>query len=167
LRGKRFEMLKFRSMVADAEQRRKDLEALNERNGPVFKLQKDPRVTRVGAILRKYSLDELPQLINILRGEMSIVGPRPPIPDEVEKYQPWQLRRLSVRPGLTCLWQVSPARHQISFEEWMYLDLQYVDHWSLLHDMEIMVRTLPIVFSGSGEPMRGSKPRHNLQLSAR
>jgi exopolysaccharide biosynthesis polyprenyl glycosylphosphotransferase len=167
LRGKRFEMLKFRSMVADAEQRRKDLEALNERNGPVFKLHKDPRVTRVGAILRKYSLDELPQLINILRGDMSIVGPRPPIPDEVAKYQPWQLRRLSVRPGLTCLWQVSPARHQISFDEWMYLDLQYVDHWSLLHDLGIIVRTFPIIFSGSGEPMRGSKPRHNLQLTVR
>jgi exopolysaccharide biosynthesis polyprenyl glycosylphosphotransferase len=159
LRGKRFEMLKFRSMVADAEQRRKDLEALNERNGPVFKLQKDPRVTRVGAILRKYSLDELPQLINILRGDMSVVGPRPPIPDEVAKYQPWQLRRLSVRPGLTCIWQVSPGRHQISFEEWMYLDLQYLDHWSLLQDLQIILRTLPIVFSGSGEPTRGIRPR--------
>jgi exopolysaccharide biosynthesis polyprenyl glycosylphosphotransferase len=168
LRGKRFEMLKFRSMVADAEERRKELEALNERSGPVFKLHKDPRVTRVGAVLRKYSLDELPQLINVLRGDMSIVGPRPPIPDEVAKYQLWQLRRLSVRPGLTCLWQVSPGRHQISFDEWMYLDLQYVDHWSLLHDLGIIARTFPIVFSGGGEPRRSSKPRHNnLQLSVR
>jgi exopolysaccharide biosynthesis polyprenyl glycosylphosphotransferase len=152
LRGKRFEMLKFRSMVADAEKRRKDLEALNQRSGPVFKLRRDPRVTRVGGVLRKYSLDELPQLINVLRGDMSIVGPRPPIPDEVAKYEPWQLRRLSVRPGLTCLWQASPARHQISFEDWMYLDLQYVDHWSFAHDLRIVVRTLPIVFSGGGEP---------------
>ncbi len=148
LHGRRFEMFKFRSMLADAEQRRKTLEALNECSGPVFKIRNDPRVTRVGGFLRKYSIDEFPQLINVLRGDMSIVGPRPPLPDEVAKYQPWQLRRLSVRPGLTCLWQVSAGRHEMSFEEWMYLDLQYVDHWNLLKDAEVMLRTIPVVISG-------------------
>jgi len=167
LHGKPFEMLKFRSMVADAEQRRKTLEMLNERSGPVFKLLKDPRVTRIGAVIRKYSIDELPQLINVLRGDMSIVGPRPPIPAEVAKYEPWQLRRLSVRPGLTCLWQISPDRHRTSFEEWMYLDLQYVDHWNLLKDAEIIVRTFPVVFSGSGEPAKGAAARYNLDISHR
>ncbi len=167
LHGKPFEMLKFRSMVEDAEQRRRTLEALNERNGPVFKMRKDPRVTRVGAILRKYSIDELPQLINVLRGDMSVVGPRPPLPGEVAKYQSWQLRRLSVRPGLTCIWQISAARHQMSFEEWMYLDLQYVDHWSLVRDAEIILRTIPVVVTGSGEPVRGAVARHNLKVSAR
>jgi len=167
LHGKPFEMLKFRSMVADAEQRRKTLEQLNERSGPVFKLLKDPRITRIGAIIRKYSIDELPQLINVLRGDMSIVGPRPPIPSEVAKYEPWQLRRLSVRPGLTCLWQISPDRHRTSFDEWMYLDLQYVDHWSLFRDAEIIVRTFPVVLSGSGEPAKGSAARYNLDVSHR
>ena len=160
-------MLKFRSMVADAEQRRKMLETLNQRSGPVFKLLKDPRVTRIGAVIRKYSIDELPQLINVLRGDMSIVGPRPPIAEEVAKYEPWQLRRLSVRPGLTCLWQVSPDRHRTSFEEWMYLDLQYVDHWSLFRDAEIIVRTFPVVFSGSGEPANGAAAQYNLDVSHR
>jgi len=167
LHGRRFEMFKFRSMLADAEQRRKTLEALNECSGPVFKIRNDPRVTRVGGFLRKYSIDEFPQLINVLRGDMSIVGPRPPLPDEVAKYQPWQLRRLSVRPGLTCLWQVSAGRHEMSFEEWMYLDLQYVDHWNLLKDAEVMLRTIPVVISGSGEPVRGAGARYNLKVSAR
>jgi len=167
LHGHRFEMLKFRSMVADAEQRRKTMEALNERNGPVFKLRKDPRVTRVGAILRKFSIDELPQLINVLRGEMSLVGPRPPIPEEVAKYEAWQLRRLSVRPGLTCIWQISANRHRMSFDEWMYLDLQYVDHWNLFKDAAIIFRTIPVVVSGSGEPAKGMPSRYNLKVSVR
>jgi exopolysaccharide biosynthesis polyprenyl glycosylphosphotransferase len=168
LHGKPFEMLKFRSMLADAEQRRKTLEGLNERSGPVFKMRNDPRVTAVGAILRKFSIDELPQLINVVRGDMSIVGPRPPIPEEVAKYQPWQLRRLSVRPGLTCIWQIASGRHQMSFDEWMYLDLQYVDHGSLLKDMEIMLRTIPVVVTGSGEPARVAGARsYNLKASAR
>jgi exopolysaccharide biosynthesis polyprenyl glycosylphosphotransferase len=167
LHGKPFEMLKFRSMLAEAEQRRKTLEALNQRSGPVFKLRNDPRVTRVGALLRKYSIDELPQLINVLRGDMSIVGPRPPLPEEVAEYQPWQLRRLSVRPGLTCLWQISSARHEMSFDEWMYLDLQYVDHWSLLKDMEVILRTIPVVVSGSGEPAQGAAARYNVKVTAR
>ncbi len=167
LHGKPFEMLKFRSMLADAEQRRKTLEALNERNGPVFKIRNDPRVTRIGGLLRKYSIDELPQLINVLRGDMSIVGPRPPIPEEVAKYQAWQLRRLSVRPGLTCFWQISAARHEMSFDEWMYLDLQYVDHWNLLKDAEVVLRTIPVVVTGSGEPVKGGAGRYNLKVSAR
>jgi exopolysaccharide biosynthesis polyprenyl glycosylphosphotransferase len=167
LNGKRFHMLKFRSMVADAEQRRATLEALNESNGPVFKLRKDPRVTRIGAILRKYSIDELPQLINVLRGEMSIVGPRPPLPAEVVEYDSWQLRRLSVRPGLTCIWQVSANRHRISFDEWMYLDLQYVDHWNLLKDAEIILRTIPVVVSGSGEPPQRAAAQYNRGVSLR
>jgi len=167
LHGHPFEMLKFRSMVADAEQRRKTLETLNERNGPVFKLRKDPRVTAVGAILRKFSIDELPQLINVLRGEMSLVGPRPPIPEEVTKYEAWQLRRLSVRPGLTCIWQISANRHRMSFDEWMYLDLQYIDHWNLLKDAEILFRTIPVVVSGSGEPAKGMPARYNLDVSVR
>jgi lipopolysaccharide/colanic/teichoic acid biosynthesis glycosyltransferase len=167
LHGKPFEMLKFRSMVADAERLRKSLERLNERTGPVFKLRKDPRVTRIGAVLRKYSIDEFPQLINVLRGDMSIVGPRPPLAEEVAKYQGWQLRRLSVRPGLTCIWQISADRHQMSFDEWMYLDLQYVDHWNLLKDVEIIARTIPVVVSGSGEPVQGGGARYNTSASVR
>jgi exopolysaccharide biosynthesis polyprenyl glycosylphosphotransferase len=149
LRGKPFRMLKFRSMVADAEARRADLEAQNEQAGPVFKLRSDPRITPVGRFIRKYSIDELPQLLNVLRGDMSLVGPRPPIPSEVLKYEPWQRRRLSVRPGLTCIWQVS-GRNQISFEQWMYLDMRYIDHWSLAQDVNLILRTIPVVIGGRG-----------------
>jgi exopolysaccharide biosynthesis polyprenyl glycosylphosphotransferase len=147
--GKQFHMLKFRSMVADAEELKAKLMAHNEQTGPVFKMARDPRITRVGRFIRKFSIDELPQLINILRGEMSIVGPRPPVPSEVAKYEAWQRRRLSVRPGLTCVWQVS-GRNQISFEEWMYLDMQYIDHWSLAHDFQLILKTVPVVLTGRG-----------------
>lgn len=149
LHGKPFHMLKFRSMVVNAEELKAKLAALNEQTGPVFKMKNDPRITRVGRFIRKYSIDELPQLINVLRGEMSVVGPRPPIPSEVEKYAAWQRRRLSVRPGLTCIWQVS-GRNQISFEEWMYLDMQYIDHWSLKNDINLILKTVPVVITGSG-----------------
>jgi len=149
LRGKRFNMLKFRSMVVDAEARKAQLAARNEQAGPVFKMKNDPRVTRIGRVIRKYSIDELPQLINVLRGDMSLVGPRPPVPEEVEKYEAWQRRRLSVRPGLTCIWQVS-GRNQISFEEWMYLDMQYIDHWTLAGDFNLIFRTVPVVITGRG-----------------
>ena len=149
LHGRTFNMLKFRSMVVDAEQRKEALAAQNEMSGPVFKIKHDPRVTRVGRFLRKYSIDELPQLVNVLRGDMTIVGPRPPVPSEVAKYKPWQRRRLSVRPGLTCIWQVS-GRNQITFEDWMYLDMRYIDHWTLLGDLRLIFRTVPVVLTGRG-----------------
>ncbi|MCI0669388.1 MAG: sugar transferase [Myxococcaceae bacterium] len=149
LHGRQFHMLKFRSMVVDAEAQKARLAALNEQTGPVFKMRNDPRITAVGRFIRKYSIDELPQLVNVLRGDMSVVGPRPPVPSEVAKYEAWQRRRLSVRPGLTCIWQVS-GRNQISFEDWMYLDMQYIDHWSLKGDLDLILKTVPVVLSGRG-----------------
>lgn len=149
LRGRLFNMYKFRSMVVDAEARMAELESSNEQTGPVFKMKHDPRITRVGRFLRAYSIDELPQLINIVRGEMAIVGPRPPVPKEVAQYLPWQRRRLSVRPGLTCLWQVQ-GRNSIGFDEWMMLDLQYVDQWSFSQDVALIGRTVPVVVTGKG-----------------
>ncbi|HEY6908297.1 MAG TPA: sugar transferase [Myxococcales bacterium] len=148
-RGRPFRMLKFRSMVTGAEALRAAIEAQNEQSGPVFKIEKDPRVTRIGRILRKYSVDELPQLVNVARGEMSLVGPRPPLSSEVAKYEPWQLRRLSVRPGLTCIWQVA-GRNQIEFAEWMLLDLRYIDTWSLRQDLRLLLQTVPAVVAGRG-----------------
>ena len=149
INGRKFNMLKFRSMVVNAEELKASLARLNEVSGPVFKMRKDPRITGIGRFIRKFSIDELPQLINVLRGDMSVVGPRPPVQSEVVQYEAWQLRRLSVRPGLTCLWQVS-GRSQISFEEWMYLDMQYIDHWSLMQDLRLILRTFPVVFTGRG-----------------
>lgn len=149
LHGRHFNMLKFRSMVVNAEELKPLLAKQNEQSGPVFKMTRDPRVTAVGRFIRKYSIDELPQLVNVLRGDMSLVGPRPPVPSEVAQYEPWQRRRLSVRPGITCIWQVS-GRNQISFEEWMYLDMQYIDHWSLAEDLRLILRTVPVVLSGHG-----------------
>ena len=147
--GRQFEMLKLRTMVADAEHRRADLLELNEMDGPVFKIGNDPRVTRVGRWLRRCSIDELPQLWNVLKGEMSLVGPRPPTPGEVVEYQGSDRRRLSMRPGLTCLWQIS-GRNEVSFEEWMRLDLDYIDGWSLARDLRIVLATIPSVISGRG-----------------
>jgi exopolysaccharide biosynthesis polyprenyl glycosylphosphotransferase len=149
LNGRHFNLLKFRTMVADADRMKASIEHLNEMSGPVFKATNDPRVTGMGKLLRKYSLDELPQLINVLKGDMSLVGPRPPIPAEVEKYDMWQRRRLSVRPGLTCVWQVS-GRNNIGFEQWMKLDLEYIDNWSLLQDFKIILKTIPAVLRGTG-----------------
>jgi len=149
--GQRFRMLKFRSMVIDAEQLRTKLATNNESAGPVFKMKDDPRLTRLGRFLRKYSIDELPQLVNVLRGDMSLVGPRPPLASEVAEYDFWQLRRLSVRPGLTCIWQASPRRYRIPFEEWMKLDLQYIDNWSLGIDLGLILRTIPVVLKGTGQ----------------
>lgn len=147
--GKPFTFLKLRSMVNDAHQKRHHVEHLNECDGPVFKISNDPRVTRVGRLLRRTSIDELPQLFNVLRGDMTLVGPRPPIPEEVRRYEPWQLKRLSVRPGLTCLWQIS-GRSRIGFQEWMRLDLEYIRHQSLAMDLKILVRTIPAVVSRDG-----------------
>jgi exopolysaccharide biosynthesis polyprenyl glycosylphosphotransferase len=149
LYGRTFHMLKFRSMVDGAERAKALLLAQNEQSGPVFKMAHDPRITRVGRFIRKYSIDELPQLVNVLRGDMSLVGPRPPLPSEVARYEAWQRRRLSMRPGLTCVWQVS-GRNQIGFEEWMLLDMRYIDHWSLVHDVRLILKTIPIVVTGRG-----------------
>jgi exopolysaccharide biosynthesis polyprenyl glycosylphosphotransferase len=147
--GRRFSCYKFRSMCVDAESRRPALQAINQVDGPVFKAANDPRITPVGRFLRKYSLDELPQLINVLKGDMSLVGPRPPVPDEVAQYSWWQRRRISVRPGLTCVWQVS-GRNTVSFEKWMEMDMFYIDNWSLWMDFKLMMRTMPAVVKGTG-----------------
>lgn len=149
LNGRVFTLYKFRTMVRDAEERRRDLQHLNEMQGPAFKLRRDPRVTRLGRLLRKFSLDELPQLWNVLRGDMSLVGPRPPIPEEVAQYERWQRRRLSMKPGLTCLWQIS-GRNEVDFDRWMQLDLEYIDSWSPMLDLKILMKTIPVVLSGRG-----------------
>src|SRR5215813_5163366 len=151
LNGRPFTMLKFRSMVSDAEQRKQELAALNEMGGPVFKLTNDPRVTPIGRFLRRWSIDEWPQFINVLQGEMSLVGPRPLPVDEVERFDdPAHRRRLSVRPGLTCLWQVSGRNEVRDFKDWVRLDLEYIDHWSLWLDVKILWRTIPAVLTGTG-----------------
>ena len=149
LGGRRFMLYKFRSMINNAEQMRAELHQLNELDGPVFKISEDPRITTVGRWLRRFSLDELPQLWNILRGDMSFVGPRPAVPEEVEQYEDWQRRRLRMRPGLTCTW-VLEGRNHIDFKRWMQLDLTYIDNWSLWLDFKIFLRTIPIVLSGRG-----------------
>jgi exopolysaccharide biosynthesis polyprenyl glycosylphosphotransferase len=149
LHGRQFNMLKFRSMVVDAEKLMAKLAAQNEQTGPVFKMKRDPRITAVGRFIRKYSIDELPQLINVLRGDMTLVGPRPALSSEVARYEAWQRRRLSVRPGLTCVWQVS-GRNDVPFEQWMYLDMQYIDHWNLAQDVGLILKTVPVVLTGRG-----------------
>jgi exopolysaccharide biosynthesis polyprenyl glycosylphosphotransferase len=147
---KRFAMYKFRTMVVDAEARQKELEHLNEAQGPVFKIRRDPRITPIGAFLRKTSLDELPQLFNVLRREMSLVGPRPlPLRDVGKFEEMWFLRRFSAKPGITCLWQVT-GRSNLSFTDWIRLDLDYIDHWSLTLDLKILLMTVPAVVRGRG-----------------
>jgi lipopolysaccharide/colanic/teichoic acid biosynthesis glycosyltransferase len=136
-------------MVVNAHERRGELADRNEADGPVFKMAHDPRCTPVGRWLRRLSLDELPQLWNVLRGDMSFVGPRPPLPEEVEQYQHWQRRRLRMRPGLTCLWALE-GRSRINFDHWMKLDLTYIDNWSLWLDLKIALKTIPVVLSGRG-----------------
>ena len=150
LRGRPFRLYKFRTMVADAEKQLKELEAKNESDGPTFKIAADPRITKVGKFLRKTGLDELPQLFNVLKGEMSLIGPRPPLESETRQYKRWQLRRLSVKPGLSCFWQIKPERNSIKFEKWMEMDLAYMDNWSLRLDFLIMVKTIKTVFQRSG-----------------
>jgi exopolysaccharide biosynthesis polyprenyl glycosylphosphotransferase len=149
LNGRTFQILKFRTMVVDAEKRLKELKKLNEVGGPVFKIRNDPRITAVGRILRRTSLDELPQLTNVLMGDMSLVGPRPPIPSEVERYERWQRRRLSMRPGITCIHEVV-ARNNKDFNHWMKLDLEYIDNWSFTLDFKILARTVFAVLRGTG-----------------
>ncbi len=147
--GRPFTFLKLRSMRADAQELRGLLLHRNITKGPTFKLHDDPRVTRVGRFLRKTSLDELPQLLHVLTGEMSLVGPRPPFPEEVEHYEPWMRRRLETRPGLTCLWQIR-GRSDLPFDEWMRLDVEYVERCSLALDLKILLLTVPAVISGRG-----------------
>jgi exopolysaccharide biosynthesis polyprenyl glycosylphosphotransferase len=150
LRGRQFELYKFRTMVTNADELKKELEELNEADGPAFKIADDPRVTKIGKFLRKSGLDELPQLFNILKGEMSLIGPRPPLPEETTHYERWQLRRLSVKPGLSCFWQVKPDRNSIKFEKWMELDLAYIDNWSLRLDLLILLKTMKTIFHKTG-----------------
>lgn len=147
--GKPFNMYKFRSMCIDAEERFEELKSQNEVDGPAFKMENDPRITKVGRIIRKTSLDELPQLINILMGDMSIVGPRPPIPREVEQYSPYQLQRLCVKGGLTCYWQCS-GRSNVSFDEWMDMDIQYIKERSMITDIKIVLKTVKAVLKRDG-----------------
>ena len=147
--GEPFTCFKFRSMYIDAEARKEKLMALNEASGPVFKMKHDPRVTRVGRIIRKLSIDELPQIFNVLRGDMSLVGPRPPVPKEVAQYTFDQLRRLDVTPGITGLQQIS-GRSDMSFKRWIELDMQYIAEQSLWRDIEILIKTIPAVVSGKG-----------------
>ncbi len=150
LRGRKFYIYKFRTMVQNAEELKAKLMEQNESDGPAFKIKKDPRITPIGRMLRKTGLDELPQLFNVLKGEMSLIGPRPPLPDEVDKYERWQLRRLSVKPGITCTWQIIPNRNDVIFEKWMKLDIQYIDNWSLKEDFILFFRTILSVFRAGG-----------------
>jgi exopolysaccharide biosynthesis polyprenyl glycosylphosphotransferase len=150
LNKRRFRLFKFRTMVPDAEKRQADLEKLNEASGPVFKITDDPRITPLGKFLRKTSIDELPQLFNVLKGDMSLVGPRPlPVRDYEGFHHDWHRRRFSVKPGITCFWQIR-GRSSIPFEQWMELDMQYIDRWSLWLDFEILLGTIPAVLKGSG-----------------
>ena len=151
MNGRHFNVYKFRTMINNADEHQKELEEMNEADGPVFKIKNDPRIIPyIGSFLRRSSLDELPQLINVLKGEMSLVGPRPPIPKEVNEYSVWHRRRLSMKPGMTCYWQIAPNRNELNFEEWMKLDLKYIDTWSLLNDFKILILTAKAVLSGSG-----------------
>jgi exopolysaccharide biosynthesis polyprenyl glycosylphosphotransferase len=147
--GRHFKMLKFRSMCQDADKRLAELVHQNEATGPLFKIKKDPRITRVGAFLRRWSLDELPQLLNVLKGDMSLVGPRPPLPSEVARYEDWELGRLRALPGLTGLWQVS-GRSEVPFHDMVRLDIHYIRNWSIGLDLEILLRTVPAVLTNRG-----------------
>ena len=149
LNGRRFTFYKFRSMCENAEDMKAAVAHLNTRDGVVFKIPDDPRLTLLGRYLRKFSIDEWPQLWNVLRGDMSLVGPRPAVPSEVDGYKRWQRRRLRMRPGLTCLWAIS-GRDNVDFETWMKLDMQYIDNWSLALDWKILLRTIPRVLTGRG-----------------
>jgi lipopolysaccharide/colanic/teichoic acid biosynthesis glycosyltransferase len=149
--GRNFTLYKFRTMIPDADRLFEKYTTLNECDGPAFKIKADPRVLPlIGAPLRRSGLDELPQLINVLKGELSIVGPRPPLPREVRCYKKWQLRRLSMKPGITCFWQIQPNRNDIPFDEWIKMDLAYIDNWSLGLDFKIMLQTAWIMLTGKG-----------------
>ena len=147
--GRAFKLYKFRSMCVDADEKLKDLQKLNERDGPVFKIRDDPRVTKVGKFIRKTCIDELPQLVNIIKGDMSIVGPRPPLPNEVEQYNSYQKQRLLVVPGLTCYWQIQKGE-ETTFDEWVELDLRYIKERSILLDFRLILLTFKVILSGKG-----------------
>lgn len=148
--GKEFRFYKLRSMVVNAEDLLAGLEDQNEMDGPAFKMENDPRITRIGHFIRKTSLDELPQLWNVLKGDMSLVGPRPPLPREVAEYTPYQMQRLSIQPGLTCIWQTQPRRNDLSFDEWVALDLEYIENRSLLLDIKLIIKTVEVMLCGEG-----------------
>lgn len=150
LKGRKFYIYKFRTMVSNAEELKQKLMDLNESDGPTFKIKKDPRITGIGRILRKTNLDEIPQLFNVIKGEMSIIGPRPPLQSEVEQYEEWQLKRLSVKPGLTCTWQIVPNRNEVKFEKWMRMDIQYIENWSLKSDLDLFLKTFKTVLFARG-----------------
>ena len=150
LRGRKFMLYKFRTMIPDADKKLKELMAKNEMDGPTFKMRNDPRITRLGRIMRKTGIDEFPQLINVIKGEMSLIGPRPPIEAEVKQYERWQLRRLSVKPGITCTWQIMPDRNDIKFDKWMLMDLNYIDNWSLSKDFKLYFKTITAMLLASG-----------------
>ncbi len=150
LRGRKFKLYKFRTMVSNAEELLKNLKESNEMDGPAFKMKEDPRITRTGRLLRKTGIDEFPQLINVISGEMSLIGPRPPLESEVKQYKRWQLRRLSVKPGITCTWQIVPNRNEVNFEQWMCMDLNYIDNWTLGKDFKLFFRTIGTFFMAGG-----------------
>ncbi len=151
LRGRQFWLYKFRTMVVNAENLKDELKVYNEMDGPTFKMTHDPRITKVGHFLRKTGLDELPQFFNVLLGHMSLVGPRPPVPQEVKEYKRWQLRRLSMKPGITCIWQITESRNNISFDDWMRMDMEYIDNWSLKLDFVIFLKTIRSVLRADGK----------------
>lgn len=148
-KGRLFRMYKFRSMYRNADERKKELESDSMTGGVIFKMKDDPRITRTGKIIRKFSIDELPQLWNVLKGDLALVGPRPPIPDEVAEYSDWEWKRLEVKPGLTCTWQVS-GRSDIDFETQVQMDIEYIRKWNILRDISLLFRTIPAVLSGRG-----------------
>jgi len=150
LRGRKFYIYKFRTMVQNAEELKAKLITLNESDGPAFKIKHDPRITPVGRVLRKTGLDELPQLFNVLKGEMSLIGPRPPLPSEVDKYERWHLKRLSVKPGITCTWQVITKSNEVVFDNWMKLDIQYIESWSIKTDLKLFLQTIKTIIYGNG-----------------
>ena len=150
LNKKPFKSWKFRTMIPNADEMKSDLRIHNIMKGPVFKLKYDPRITKVGRFLRKFSLDELPQLWSVLKGDMSLVGPRPAGPDELERYESWHRRKLSIKPGITCLWQISGRNEIKDFDEWVRLDFEYIENWSLALDLKILLKTIPAVFRGTG-----------------
>ncbi len=149
--GKPFVMYKLRSMYAGSDKRFDDYRKYNEAQAKAFKMRNDPRITGVGRIMRKLSIDELPQLLNVIKGDMSIVGPRPPLPGEVAQYDEYDLQRLAIRPGLTCYWQIFPRRHEISFEDWVAMDIKYIQHNNMMADISLMLKTVLAIFSGNGD----------------